>query len=52
MTEIQFPDNLEWVMGYGPQFGIIHVDGSTQKHTIKPSARLLGEIALANKLKT
>jgi beta-glucosidase len=45
-------DNFEWLMGYGPKFGIIHVDRSTQKRTIKPSARLLGEIALANQLIT
>lgn len=43
-------DNFEWMMGYKPQFGLIHVDRETQKRTIKPSARLLGDIARANQL--
>ena len=43
-------DNFEWLMGYGPQFGIIHVDRATQKRTPKASAHLLGEIARTNML--
>jgi beta-glucosidase len=41
-------DNYEWMRGYGPKFGIIHVDRTTQKRTLKPSALFLGEIAKAN----
>jgi beta-glucosidase len=43
-------DNFEWMMGYEPQFGIIHVDRATQTRTVKPSAYYLSEIARANKL--
>jgi beta-glucosidase len=41
-------DNFEWMMGYRPTFGLIAVDRSTQQRTVKPSARLLGNIARAN----
>ncbi|AYD90521.1 glycoside hydrolase family 1 protein [Actinomyces lilanjuaniae] len=41
-------DNFEWVLGYGPRFGIIAVDRSTQERTPKPSAYVLGEIARTN----
>ncbi len=30
-------DNLEWDDGYGPRFGIVHVDYETQKRTIRQS---------------
>ena len=42
-------DNFEWMRGYEPQFGLIHVVRETQKRTVKPSARLLGDIARANR---
>jgi beta-glucosidase len=38
-------DNFEWTHGYGPTFGLIAVDRTTQKRTPKPSARWLGDIA-------
>jgi beta-glucosidase len=38
-------DNFEWVLGYGPKFGLVAVDRSTQERTIKDSARWLGDIA-------
>ena len=37
-------DNFEWCSGYGPRFGLIHVDYTTQKRTIKDSARYYAEI--------
>jgi beta-glucosidase len=30
-------DNFEWALGYSKRFGIVHVDFSTQKRTIKDS---------------
>ena len=41
-------DNYEWLSGYGPTFGLIGVDRTTQRRAIKPSAVALGEIARAN----
>ena len=41
-------DNFEWCSGYGPRFGLIHVDYRTQKRTIKDSARYYAEIIRTN----
>lgn len=41
-------DNFEWSLGYWPKFGIASVDRTTFKRTLKPSARVLGEIARRN----
>jgi beta-glucosidase len=41
-------DNFEWVLGYGPTFGIVAVDRTTQTRAAKPSAHWLGAIARAN----
>ena len=38
-------DNYEWAHGYAPTFGLIEVDRKTQQRTVRPSARVLGEIA-------
>ena len=43
-------DNFEWLAGYGPKFGLIGVDRTTQRRQIKPSAMAFGEIARANGL--
>jgi beta-glucosidase len=37
-------DNYEWALGYSKRFGIIHVDYSTQKRTIKSSGRYYAEV--------
>ncbi|MHC6229411.1 glycoside hydrolase family 1 protein [Arthrobacter sp. MMS24-T111] len=38
-------DNFEWIFGYGPKFGLIAVDRSSQERTPKDSARWLGNLA-------
>ena len=41
-------DNFEWCQGYGPRFGLIHVDYKTQKRTIKDSGYAYAEIIRTN----
>lgn len=41
-------DNFEWAMGYGPRFGIVHVDYATLKRTPKASYRFLAGLAGAS----
>ncbi len=43
-------DNFEWVLGYGPTFGMVAVDRQTFARTPKPSASWLGTVARANGL--
>ncbi len=43
-------DNFEWVLGYGPTFGLVAVDRQTFERLPKPSATWLGGIARANAL--
>lgn len=43
-------DNFEWARGYGPTFGLVAVDRTTQMRTPKPSAHWLGQVARANAL--
>jgi len=38
-------DNFEWFSGYGPKFGLVSVDRTTFKRTIKPSAHVLAGVA-------
>ena len=38
-------DNFEWIHGYGPRFGLVSVDRTTQQRTPKRSAGLLGDVA-------
>ena len=43
-------DNFEWVLGYGPRFGLVEVDRDTFERGPKPSAKWLGSVARANAL--
>jgi beta-glucosidase len=43
-------DNFEWVLGYGPTFGIVGVDRTTFERRPKPSASWYGGIARSNAL--
>ncbi len=38
-------DNFEWAHGYGPKFGLVAVDPSTQRRTPKQSALWYAEVA-------
>lgn len=43
-------DNFEWTSGYAKQFGLVAVDRTTFKRTVKPSAHVLAAHARANRL--
>jgi beta-glucosidase len=43
-------DNFEWSHGYGPKFGLIAVDRTTQERHPKPSASWLGGVARSGSL--
>ncbi len=43
-------DNFEWVLGYGPTFGLVAVDRGTFERSPKPSAAFFGGVARANGL--
>jgi beta-glucosidase len=45
-----FLDNFEWALGYGQRFGLVHVDRSTQKRTIKDSGRWFARVIRENGL--
>jgi beta-glucosidase len=45
-------DNFEWALGYGPRFGLVHVDYETQERMIKDSGRWYAQVARANALNT
>ena len=37
-------DNFEWARGYGPRFGLVHVDYATQRRTPRPSYHWYAEM--------
>jgi len=41
-------DNFEWVLGYGPTFGLVEVDRENFVRRPKPSASWFGAVAAAN----
>ena len=43
-------DNIEWIFGYRPKFGLASYDPVTFERKAKPSAGVLGAIARANAL--
>lgn len=45
-----FMDNFEWASGFGPRFGIVHVDYKTQKRTIKDSGKWYSRCAKERRL--
>jgi len=42
-------DNFEWAYGYDKRFGLVHVDYSTQKRTVKTSGRRYAELIAAHR---
>jgi len=43
-------DNFEWNLGYSKRFGLVHVDFTTQKRTVKDSGRWYSEVAKENRV--
>ncbi|MDP8299274.1 MAG: family 1 glycosylhydrolase, partial [Candidatus Tantalella remota] len=43
-------DNFEWVHGYSKRFGLIEVDYSSQKRTIRDSAKYYSDIIRTGKI--
>jgi beta-glucosidase len=41
-------DNFEWSFGFDRRFGVVHVDFTTQRRTIKDSGRWLASVAASN----
>jgi beta-glucosidase len=43
-------DNFEWAWGYARRFGLVHVDYTTQRRTVKDSGRWFAGVASTNAL--
>jgi beta-glucosidase len=43
-------DNFEWAQGYGPRFGIVHVDYETMERRIRDSGRFWASVARDGRL--
>ena len=43
-------DNFEWDKGFGPRFGLVHVDYRDQKRTVRESARKLAEVSRSGEI--
>ncbi len=43
-------DNFEWAQGYGPRFGIVHVDYETLERRPRDSAGFIGAVARSGRL--
>src|SRR6185437_13445291 len=41
-------DNFEWIKGFGPRFGLVHIDYETLKRTKRSSAHFYSEIIRAH----
>jgi beta-glucosidase len=37
-------DNFEWAYGFAPRFGLIDIDYSTQKRTVRESAKKFAQV--------
>jgi beta-glucosidase len=43
-------DNFEWAQGYGPRFGIVHVDYETMERRVRDSGRFWASVARDGRL--
>jgi beta-glucosidase len=43
-------DNFEWAHGYGPRFGLVHVDYDTMERRVRDSGRFWSSIARDGRL--
>jgi beta-glucosidase len=43
-------DNFEWDKGFGPRFGLVHVDYQNYQRTIRASARKLAEVSRSGEI--
>jgi beta-glucosidase len=43
-------DNFEWAHGFGPRFGLIDIDYTTQQRTIRNSAKKFAQVCQTGSL--